>query len=245
MTHKVPGEGTKLDSNWWEKFDTNELPAPLDEMPLTWTEDLLEEKNLLVEGPTDALIIHKLIEIFNLTDTPLNGYKINPAGGAPAVADLGLFCKNHGKTALLLFDSDILALNVKNGSSVVDNQLNAKDLNELIALDDFNVISIEDLLPKNLFITELNSLGKTVFEGRWSDITSLRDIPILGIVEAAKKRMISSMNISNTESRRFFFLYKSSIISSVLKNLSITFYTDQRQVEAIRSFFANLKVSLS
>jgi len=243
MVAKEKGRGTKVSSKWWTKYTQNELPSPLDEISLTWSEDLLGSKNVILEGPIDEKVFYKLTELLEeqVTTDPFNGYRLVPAGGTEAMSNLAHLSKNHNKKCFLVNDSDTAGLEEK--TRLAGESFHCDDLKSLSGSTIFNIVTIEDLLPKDLYIDELNKLGKKTFSTIWKEVSNLHGIGTLGIIEAIRVRM-NRNGLAQNEIKNFLDNYKYALAIGVINVLNLEDYGDNDQKEAIKMLFTNLSAKL-
>jgi predicted ATP-dependent endonuclease of OLD family len=115
------------------------------------------DKTLLVEGPEDKLYILSLLRFFDRVknlDLDLNLLSIMQAGGAPEMPALARILLNEDRPLSILIDSD---------STKHLNKLNkierVTELAEIKQINSFSdtAISIQDLLPKDLYENSINN----------------------------------------------------------------------------------------
>lgn len=243
---KKPGEGTKIEDMWWEKYSKNELPAPLDELGVTWVDDFLNHDNLIVEGYTDVFILHELAELFSgsIPSDSFHGYKVLPAGGTLSAIPLGKLCKVHHRKAFLLFDSDTEGLRGKTEAEKPENDLQCEDIQTLVGSTGYKVVTIEDLLPKDSFIDALNKVGGKHFKDVWPQIKTLQKVDTDGIIKAAKQRLVNE-GLSEQDINEFFKTFKYDIVREVLNSISLKSYTNNSQTQSIVKIFSTLSTQLS
>jgi len=242
---KEGGKGTKVEQLWWERFSRNELPAPLDELGVTWITDFLREENLIVEGITDVFILDDLSRIFvdHINSEPFKGYRVIQGGGWEAAINMAKLCKAHNRKSFLVFDSDSAGLIAKTKATDDSHQLIADDVKNLTLPTTYTVISIEDLLPRKEFIESLNVIGKEKLLNTWEDITNLRGIDKDGIIESIKKRLVRE-GMQTQQASDFIRNYKYNIIKRTLSIISLDSFTKEDQKIAVINFFNNLHSKL-
>ncbi|OGD93188.1 hypothetical protein A2697_01400 [Candidatus Curtissbacteria bacterium RIFCSPHIGHO2_01_FULL_41_44] len=239
---KKEGGGTVVEDMWWEKFSKNELPAPLDELGVTWAEDFLKHNNLIVEGYVDTYLLHELSIMFSgkIPKDPFKGYKILPAGGIDSEIALGTLCKAHSKKVFLLFDSDMPGISGKTKASRL--QLKAGDIKTLSHSQDFTIITIEDFLPKDAYLAAANSVGKKEFAERWPDMSRLQGIRLVGIAQALINRL-GNEGLDEANAKEFIRIFKYDIAKQCVANIKIESYTDE-QLNSVINFFRALNRKL-
>lgn len=244
MVTKEKGKGTNVSSKWWTKYTQNELPAPLDEISLTWSEDLLGPKNLILEGPIDEKVFYKVTELLEeeLSTNPFKDFKIIAAGGVHAANSLRHLSKLHGKKCYLVYDSDQTGLDEKN--KAISESFSCEDLKSLSSSTTFNIVTIEDLLPRELYIAELNKIGKKVYATKWKEVSNLHGIPASGIIGAIKTRL-GRDGLGEQEVKTFMDNYKYPLAIGVVNILTLEDYKDSNQLEAVKKLFKNLSTKLN
>lgn len=244
---KERGSGTKIQQFWWSSYSTEELPSPLSELGLTWSDDFLKSDNLIVEGYGDAYLLNRLSRVIASENKQfsLDGFKTLPAGGAPKVIELAILCKAHNRKALLLFDSDEIGLKKNREAQylVESKKLSSYDLKTIVGDDSKHpIFTIEDLLPKNCYINAFNQAGAKHFGERWETIQQLRNIDKRGIVEAAKARLIS-IGFNKDEVTTFVRTFKYDFIRDCIDSMTLQDYAEH-QLEIVNTFFASLGLKL-
>lgn len=244
MVTKEKGRGTNVSSKWWTKYKQNELPSPLDEISLTWSEDLLGAKNLILEGPIDEKVFYKITELLeeDLSTNPFKDFRLVPAGGADAVNGLRHLSKLHNKKCYLVYDSDQTGLDEK--SKAISEGFDSEDLKSLSNSTTHSVVTIEDLLPRELYINELNKVGKKIYATKWKEVVNIHGIVNSGIIEAIKTRL-NRDGLEQQEVKTFMDNYKFPLAIGVINVLTLQNYTDNNQLEAVKNLFRNLKLKLN
>lgn len=245
---KEKGEGTKINELWWESYSRNELPSPLDELGVNWSDDILKHDNLIVEGHTDTYILHNLALLIDedSAGSVFAGFKVISAGNAQKQIPLAHLCNVHDRKAMLLFDSDQAGkANCSKAASQFSSKktIKATHLNELIGENPlYNIVTIEDLLPVDLFLTSLNIVGLREQGENWENIKKVYKVDEKGIVLAVKDRLIRN-GIEEKEAKMFLRNFKYEIIIDLFKNLKKESYPAS-QLQVVETFLAKMRLFL-
>ena len=248
LATKENGEGTKVVEMWWRQYSPRELPAPLDELGVTWSDDFLQYDNLIVEGYSDVYLLHHLP--INLVDMGLDdsysGFKILNAGKASVEKDVGLLCKINERRAFLLFDSDGPGKQYEQEAELIKEEhlLDCDHIKNLIGAGlTYNVFTIEDLIPRKNFIDALNNVCRKNFGEKWAEIVILQQIDELGIVEATINRMIQN-GFNQEETEKFKLVLKFDVIKEAVDSVILTSYDNEEQLKAMQILFIKLNERL-
>ena len=247
LARKDAGRGTKIIEMWWGKYSPNELPSPLNELGVSWSDDFLEHDNLIVEGYSDVYLLHHLPGKFaeEVSQDPYHGFKVLHAGAASLEVELGKLCKANRKRAFLFFDSDGPGQKYKGDAEEIkeDEKLDCEEIKGLIEENiSYNVVTIEDLLPRERYIEALNPMGGKHFGDTWQKISRLQQVDNLGIGKATNLRL-KQMGIVREERKSFIRTSKYNILKQAVNLTSKKDYNES-QLKAVVSFFSNLKKRL-
>lgn len=244
---KNKGKGTEVSGEWWTKYKRNQWPAPLDELAVTWSDDVLSPGgNLVVEGPTDLEFLLKLKPVFHNQDMPndpFRGFRIIPGMGVhdDSMLSIGNACKFHEFKCLLMFDSDSDRLQAK--QDTVNENLEADDLNSLCGSPTPAIFTIEDLLPKRIFYGQLNLIGRDHFGEGWSDIGLLQGSGTDGIMPSLKARLETN-GFGQDQIRVFLRDKKYAIVVNTLENSSLADFSNEQKT-AIKNLYQNLHAKIA
>jgi len=242
---KNKGVGTKVSGKWWSKFSQNLLPPPLDELGVTWSEDLLANDNLIVEGPIDLETLKRLKPIFQdegIPEDPFLSFKIIPAMGIfDSMVELAEACKYHKKKSFLLFDFDADGVTAKGKATTAG--LKANDINTLANNPTPQIKTIEDFLPRKKYIEQLNKSGVEAFGENWAEIKKVSGADSNGIIYALIQRIESNTGKSHREVKDFMIRSKYEIAMNTIKSICLDDFTDS-QKNAIKNLYTNLETTL-
>lgn len=241
VADKQAAVGTKIEDMWWAKYSKNELPPPLDELGVTWLDDLLENENLIVEGHSDGIVLQLIATIFSgqgIPEDPFKGYKLIPGNGMEGQFKLSKLCQFHQRSYLMLFDSDAPGLQSK--SSADSKLLRNVDLATLAGTSGDKVVTVEDLLPVQKLIDATNIQGAAYFGQDWEPIVRLNKATTDGILPALEerlKRTLDHVKVDDFLDRKYF------IVLEALKNISYEDFPVLKR-DAVTAFFAQLSQTL-
>ncbi len=155
------------------------------------------EKNILVEGLLDKVVILEMIEKlrpfgFSIN---LNQAIIIPTFGASKILYYANFLKSNGLNLVAIFDNDTegkTAITANKKKKVLDN----KEI-LLVGLKNVKAETMEDLLPKSIVIESINEVGKEC-SSNFSKISNL-NIPMMAEV----KKHFTAQGIDYTDELKF------------------------------------------
>lgn len=244
VVEKAPGEGTCIDSNWWKPGKS--IPSPLTDIGADES-DFMGTANLVLEGVTDAMVFEHLYTVMKdvvNTSSPFGGYKVVPCAGIPSMISFGRMCKGHGKPEYLLFDSDNSGMAEKTNCDN-NHHLKAQDLGTLAKnnINEYHIITIEDLLPQELFVEVVNQKGVAIFNSRWSKLNKARFTN--GIMASINGREVTH-GFTEREMKDFWNDNKYEIVYSTLEKIKDkSSYEDQRQLESTLNTLKSLTLELN
>ncbi len=237
FVEKRPGEGTIINSKWWASYSSDKLSAPLNELGISWSQDLLGDKNLIVEGHSDLPVLYGLIRIFadSTESNKIMDYKLVPAGNASDILDLVKLCEVLNKKYFYLFDSDVEGKN-RYDTCQADHYTRGSHL--ALLSESESIFTIEDLLPEKLYIEEINKTGSKIIK-EWEEIKFFRDETLedKGIVEAIKQRLATKF--TPEEVKMVVSAEKYIINTNVMNRASQESYEPEK-IEILKTFIKNL-----
>lgn len=162
-------KGTTIRSDWSHRL--KDLPEPLRSIGYSYAGQILNLKNVIVEGATDKYIINQINDLFRnngLQKIELEHYRVVDAGCASETVSLANFAtKTEGLKVLVILDKDQEGINTKQKADQAG--LNAKYITEAFATRTTKQ-TIEDLLPFDKYLTAVN-ISQRKFYSNWIDIT--------------------------------------------------------------------------
>jgi hypothetical protein len=167
-------EDTIIGNKAWSEGEFGKIPEPVKTaLGLRWSELLnLTEKNTVVEGPSDQIILRHMHSLFGKDEEvnflPAYGYQKFPS----VLANI----KIEEKLGFGLIDGDADSDKVREKCSIVSIP---KDKVENIPtlIGNKNVITIEDVLPENIFQEAVFSVYKIECERRKNCSLTKEEIP--------------------------------------------------------------------
>ena len=141
-------EDTKIGNKAWSTSEFGKIPEPVrTALGLRWSEILrLTEKNVIVEGPSDQIILRRLFELFgekqDISFLPAYGYEKFPS----VLANI----KIEARKAFAILDGDVDLDEIRRVCKIVSIEPDTID-NLPSIIDNKKIITIEDLIPENVF----------------------------------------------------------------------------------------------
>ncbi|NMC59149.1 MAG: AAA family ATPase [Candidatus Methanofastidiosa archaeon] len=156
-------ENTEIGNKAWSEGEFGKIPEPIKTaLGLRWAELFnVDEKNVVVEGPSDQIILRQLNILLKIDNEinflPAYGYKKYPA----TLANI----KIEGKKYYGLLDGDVDIEDIRKKSSLVSIEKNRFG-NIPSLLNDNKIVTIEDIIPKNIIIDAVFNVYKPICDRR-------------------------------------------------------------------------------
>jgi len=168
-------EDTIIGNKAWSEGEFGKIPEPVKTaLGLRWSELFnLTEKNAVVEGPSDQIILRHLQSLFG-KDEAIN---FLPAYGYPKFPSVLANIKIEEKLGFGLTDGDADLEKVRKKCSIVSVQ-NDEVENIPTLVNNKDIITTEDVLPEDIFREAVFSVYKIECERRKNCSLSKEEIPI-------------------------------------------------------------------
>lgn len=168
-------EDTIIGNKAWSEGEFGKIPEPVKTaLGLRWSELFnLTEKNVVVEGPSDQIILRHAHSLFG-NDEAIN---FLPAYGYPKFPSVLANIKIEEKLGFGLIDGDADLEKVREKCSVVSIQ-NDEVENIPTLVSNKNIITTEDVLPEDIFREAVFSVYKIECERRKNCSLSKEEIPM-------------------------------------------------------------------
>ena len=168
-------EDTIIENKAWSEGEFGKIPEPVKTaLGLRWSELFnLTEKNVVVEGPSDQIILRHTHSLFG-KDEEIN---FLPAYGYQKFPSVLANIKIEEKLGFGLIDGDTDIEKVREKCSIVSIQSEEVD-NIPTLVNDKDVITTEDILPEDIFREAVFSVYKIECERRKNCSLTKEEIPI-------------------------------------------------------------------
>ena len=168
-------EDTIIGNKAWAEGEFGKIPEPVrTALGLRWSELLkLDENNVIVEGPSDQIILRSLQSILQVNKDinylPAYGYEKFPSVLANS--------KIEGKQAFGLLDGDADIDTIRNRCKIIsipEGQIDT--ITNLV--EDKQITTIEDVVPEDIFKKAVFSVYKPECERRRNCSLTIEELPI-------------------------------------------------------------------
>lgn len=169
------GESTKIGNTAWSEGEFGRIPEPVrTALGLDWANVLLfEPNNIIVEGPSDQVILRALAQSLGLE---LQETTFLPAYGGEKIPRVLAVAKVSRQNAVGLVDGDLDISKLRDDCKRVgiDGSL-LKSVTEVAGAK--NIVSVEDLIPEDVFVTAVFNAYKPLFRRRRNAKLVIDEIP--------------------------------------------------------------------
>ena len=220
-------EGTKADNNWGGTSHRN-LPEPLKSIGFCLLENLVNKRNLLVEGFGDVELIRGVSDLFRLNakdHIEVSEFRIVDSKGSDEMIPIAQLIETHNQKSVLLFDND------KQGEcdqAKSKYKLKAATLKEVDGKTRSTKKTIEDYLPIEKYLASLNCHHSEIYGSKWKNVQK-DDL-------AVRESVLDMINRTNN-----LKIDKNSTILRLIDNLNIDdFLKRTGEFNEAGEFFKNL-----